>query len=292
MRPLTGVVEAADLGSSMLSLYWKRFKSNPLTVSGTLIILLLGLVALFSPWLAPHDPFQQNLLNRLKPPSLHHWFGTDELGRDVFSRVLTGIRVSLTIGVLSAFISMSIGTIIGLISGYWGGWIDSFFMRVVDIVLCFPTLYLILMILGILDKPSFYLVVVVIALTSWAGLARLIRGETLSMRERDFMLVAKGLGLKTPRILFVHLLPNVISPVLVAATLTVGGAILMESGLSFLGLGVQPPLPSWGNILTSGKDFIHIAWWLSLFPGLAILVTVLAFNLLGEGLRDVLDPRL
>jgi peptide/nickel transport system permease protein len=276
----------------MLKLYWKKFLSNPLAVAGAIVIVLLGVAAIAAPSLAPHDPLQQNLLLRLQPPSGENWFGTDELGRDVFSRVVVGLRVSLMIGFISAAISISIGTIIGLIAGYWRGWLDAVLMRVVEIVLCFPTLFLILMILAVLDKPSIYMVMAVIGLTSWAGLARMVRGEVLSMRERDFILVARGLGLSTPRILLIHLLPNVISPVIVAATLTVGAAILTESGLSFLGLGVQPPLPSWGNILTSGKDFIHIAWWLSLFPGIAILVTVLAFNLLGEGLRDVLDPRL
>lgn len=276
----------------MLKIIWRRFLSNPLAIAGAVVIVALAILALAAPRLAPVDPLKQDLLVRLKPPSSNHWFGTDELGRDVFSRMLVGLRVSLAIGFISAFISISIGTLVGLIAGYWRGWIDAALMRLVDIVLCFPTLFLILMILAVLDKPSIYMVMAVIGLTSWAGLARMVRGEVLSMRERDFIQVARGLGLSTPRILLLHLLPNVISPVLVAATLTVGSAILTESGLSFLGLGVQPPLPSWGNILTSGKDFIHVAWWLSLFPGLAILVTVLAFNLLGEGLRDVLDPRL
>jgi peptide/nickel transport system permease protein len=276
----------------MFALYWKRFRANPLAVAGAVVIVALAVAALFAPHLAPQDPLKQNLLDRLQPPSTLHHFGTDELGRDVFSRIVLGLRVSLAIGFMSAFISLAIGTLVGLVAGYWRGWIDAVLMRVVDVVLCFPTLFLILMILAVMDKPSIYMVMGVIGFTSWAGLARMVRGEVLSMRERDFMLVANGLGLPTKRLLFVHLLPNVISPVLVAATLTVGSAILTESGLSFLGLGVQPPLPSWGNILTSGKDYIHVAWWLSLFPGLAILVTVLAFNLFGEGLRDVLDPRL
>lgn len=276
----------------MIRFYWQRFKSNPLALAGSIVVAFLVLLALFSPSLAPYDPLQQDLIQRLKPPSSAHWFGTDELGRDVFSRILVGIRISLLIGFLSALISITIGTVIGLVSGFFGKWVDAFFMRLVDIALCFPTLFLILMILAVIDRPSIYITMLVISLTSWAGLARMVRGEVLSMGERDFMWAAKGLGLSTPRLLFVHLLPNVVSPILVAATLTVGGAILTESALSFLGLGVQPPDPSWGNILTAGKDFIHIAWWLSLFPGIAILVTVLAFNLLGEGLRDVLDPRL
>lgn len=276
----------------MLHFYWRRFRSNPLALTGAALIFLLCVTAIVAPWVAPHDPLQQNLLMRLKSPSGDFWFGTDELGRDVFSRLLVGLRVSLSIGFIAAFISITIGSLWGLVSGYGPRWLDSLLMRVVDVLLCFPTLFLILMILAVMDKPSIIMVMAVIGFTSWAGLARMIRGEVLSLRERDFILAAKGLGLSTPRILLVHLLPNVVSPILVAATLTVGGAILTESGLSFLGLGVQPPMASWGNVLTSGKDFIHVAWWLSLFPGLAILITVLAFNLVGEGLRDVLDPRL
>lgn len=276
----------------MLKFYWRRFCLNRLAVSGAIVIAGLCLTALLSPWIVPQDPLQQDLLNRLKPPSTAHWFGTDELGRDVFSRILMGTRISLAVGFVAAFISISIGTIWGLVSGFWKGWTDSVMMRIVDVILCFPTLFLILMILAVMEKPSILMVMAVIGLTSWPGLARMIRGEVLSLRELDFILAAKGLGLSAPRVLFVHLLPNVVSPVLVAATLTVGAAILTESGLSFLGLGVQPPMPSWGSVLTSGKDFIHVAWWLSLFPGIAILITVLAFNMVGEGLRDVLDPRL
>ncbi len=276
----------------MIEFYWRRFKSNPLTLVGSAMIVALVLVAVVAPWIAPHDPLRQDLLMRLQAPSHVHWFGTDELGRDVFSRILVGTRISLSIGFAVAFISISIGTLYGLVSGYWRGAIDGTLMRFVDIMLCFPTLFLILMVLAVMEKPNITMVMLVIGLTSWPGLARMVRGEVLSVRERDYVLVAQGLGLSTPRLLFAHILPNVISPVIVAATLTVGSAILTESGLSFLGLGVQPPTPSWGNILTSGKDFIHIAWWLSLFPGVAILFTVLAFNLIGEGLRDVLDPRL
>ncbi len=276
----------------MLKFYWRRFLSNRLAVAGAATIALLCAVAALAPWLSPHDPLQQDLLNRLKAPSSSHWFGTDELGRDVFSRILVGTRISLAVGFVAAFISISIGTVWGLISGFWKGWIDSAMMRIVDVILCFPTLFLILMILAVMEKPSIVMVMAVIGLTSWPGLARMIRGEVLSMRERDFILAAKGLGLSTPRVLFVHMLPNVVTPVIVAATFAVGAAILTESGLSFLGLGVQPPTPSWGSVLTSGKDFIHVAWWLSIFPGIAILITVLAFNMIGQGLRDVLDPRL
>jgi len=274
----------------MLAIYWNRLKSNPMALAGITVIAFLVLIAISASVVTPSDPNNQDLLSRLQPPSKAHWFGTDELGRDVFSRIIFGTRVSLSVGFIAVGIALLIGTSLGLAAGYWGKWLDTIIMRFVDIMLCFPSIFLILMVIAFLE-PSITHVMVVIGLTSWMGLTRLVRGEILSLRERDFIQSARVLGLSTPRILFLHLLPNAISPVLVAATLGVGAAILVESALSFLGLGVQPPQASWGNILTSGKDYIYVAWWLSLFPGLAILITVLAFNLLGEGLRDVLDPR-
>lgn len=275
----------------MWKIYWQRFKGNKLALSGLSIILILSLIAIFVPLLTSYEPTEQNLPLRLQAPSKVHFFGTDDLGRDVFSRIVYGTRVSLTVGFVAAGITVFVGTIIGLIAGYFSGKIDYFLMRLVDIMLCFPTFFLVLMVIAFLE-PNIYNVMIVIGLTSWPGLARLIRGECLSIREREFVYAARGLGLSTWRILFVHILPNVVAPILISATLNVGGAILVESALSFLGLGVQPPTPSWGNILTSGKDYIYLAWWLSLFPGLAILITVLAYNLLGEGLRDVFDPRM
>ncbi len=274
----------------MWRLYAGRFLSNRLSLAGGALLLLIGLSASFAPLLAQAEPDQQQLTERLQPPSSRHLLGTDDLGRDVFSRLLHGGRVSLRVGLLAVAISVTLGTLVGLVAGFFGGVVDVLLMRLVDIVLCFPTIFLILMVIAFLE-PSLWNVMAVIGFTSWPGLARLVRGETLSLRERDFILAARGLGLSTPRILFVHLLPNLVAPILVSATLGVGGAILTESALSFLGLGVQPPMASWGNILTSGKDYLHVAWWLSVFPGVAILFTVLALNLLGEGLRDVLDPR-
>lgn len=275
----------------MWKIYWQRFRKNKLALSGLSIILLFSIIAIFAPLIANHNPIEQNLILRLQPPSRKNWLGTDDLGRDVFSRVAYGTRISLTIGFLAIAMTTLIGTIIGLVSGYFGGKIDLILMRLVDIMLCFPTFFLILMVIAFLE-PNIYNVMIVIGLTSWPGLARLVRGECLSIREREFISAARLLGLSTIRILFVHILPNVFAPILVSATLGVGSAILVESALSFLGLGVQPPTPSWGNILTIGKDYIYLAWWLSLFPGLAILFTVLAYNLLGEGLRDVFDPRM
>lgn len=274
----------------MIRFYWSRFKRNRMALAGLAMIAGLALLALLSPAIAPYPPTEQNILERLQAPSMRHWLGTDDLGRDLLSRLLYGTRISLMVGLIAVSIASVLGTLVGLAAGYFGKWADSALMRFVDILLCFPTFFLILMVITFLE-PNILNVMVVIGLTSWTGLARLVRGETLSLREREFILAARSMGLSHARVLLFHLLPNVIAPVLVTATLGVGSAILVESALSFLGLGVQPPTPSWGNMLTAGKDYIYFAWWLSVFPGLAILCTVLAFNLLGEGLRDVLDPR-
>jgi peptide/nickel transport system permease protein len=273
----------------MFNIYLHRFLKNKLALAGLISILLLTVIAVFASRIAPFDPNEQHLVHRLSGPSASYPIGTDDLGRDVLSRMIFGVRISLTVGIVAVGIAVVIGTLLGLLSGYFGGRIDAVIMRFVDIMLCFPTFFLILLVIAFLE-PNIYNVMAVIGLTSWPGLTRLVRAEVLSMREREFIYAAKLLGLSYPRIFFFHLLPNVISPVIVTATLSVGSAILAESGLSFLGLGIQPPDPSWGQMLTAGKEYIYIAWWLSLFPGLAILFTVLAFNLLGEGLRDVLDP--
>jgi len=275
----------------MWKIFWRRFKRNRLALFGAVIILTLAVTAIIAPLIAPFDPNQQDILHRLEPPSAKHFLGTDDLGRDLLSRIIYGTRVSLLVGFVAVGIAIMIGTLLGLFSGYFGGRLDALIMRLVDIMLCFPTFFLILMVIAFLE-PNIWNVMVVIGLTGWPGLTRLVRGECLSVREREFIQAAKALGLSNLRIMLVHLLPNVMAPILVAATLGIGGAILTESALSFLGLGVQPPTASWGNILTAGKDYITMAWWLSLYPGLAILITVLAYNLLGEGLRDVLDPRM
>jgi peptide/nickel transport system permease protein len=270
---------------------FRRLKKDKLAVSGGILVILLFICSILAPRLAPYDPGEINVKEVLTPPSTRHLMGTDQLGRDVLSRVIWGSRISLKVGFIAVGIATLIGTMLGAVSGYYRGWIDSLIMRFVDVMLCFPTFFLILAVIALLE-PNIWNIMVVIGLTGWMGVARLIRAEFLSLREREFVLAARALGSSDFRIIILHILPNALAPVLVTATLGVSGAILTESALSFLGIGVQPPTPSWGNILTAGKDNIEIAWWLSLYPGLAILITVLGYNLLGEGLRDALDPRL
>ncbi len=271
--------------------FWKRFRKNRLALAGSVLVLFLFVVSLLAPWLAPYDPSAIDLKNILAPPSGAHWFGTDQLGRDVCSRMIWGAGISLKVGFVATGIAILIGTILGAVAGYYGGWVDAVIMRFVDIMLCFPTFFLILAVIALLE-PSIWNIMIIIGITGWMGITRLVRADFISLKERDFILAAKTIGASDPRIIFVHMLPNAMASVLVTATLGVAGAILTESALSFLGIGVQPPTPSWGNILTAGKDNIDIAWWLSLYPGLAILLTVLGYNLLGEGIRDSLDPRL
>jgi peptide/nickel transport system permease protein len=275
----------------MLKIIWKRFRKNKLSILGLAIILSLAIVALLAPIISPYEPTEIDVYNVLSPPSPEHPFGTDDLGRDLLSRMIWGSRVSLKVGFVAVAIAITIGTILGAIAGYYGGKIDAIIMRFVDIMLAFPTFFLILAVIAIVE-PSISTIMIIIGITGWMDVARLVRAEFLTLKERDFVLAARAIGASDRRIIFRHILPNALSPVFVAATFGIAGAILIESGLSFLGLGVQPPDPSWGNILTSGKDNITVAWWLSLFPGLAILITVLSYNLVGEGLRDALDPRL
>ncbi|MBI4436630.1 MAG: ABC transporter permease [Candidatus Omnitrophica bacterium] len=269
----------------------KRLLRNKLAFFGLVLVVLLALVALLAPLLASHDPSAIDLSNRLVGPSWRHPLGTDQLGRDLLSRMIYGSRISLSVGFVAVGISVLIGIALGSIAGYFGGRIDTLIMRFVDIMLCFPTFFLILSVIALLE-PNIFTIMAVIGVTSWMGVARLIRAEILSLKEQEFILAARAIGAGPFRMIVRHLVPNAITPVLVSATLGIAAAILVESSLSFLGIGVQPPTPSWGNILTEGKSVLGIAWWLTLFPGLAILITVLAYNLLGEGLRDLLDPRL
>jgi peptide/nickel transport system permease protein len=271
--------------------FWTRLKRNRMAMAGLALVLGLFAVALLAPWLAPYDPSFINLKQVLMPPSPDHLLGTDTLGRDVLSRIIFGAQISLLVGFVAVGIATLIGLLIGVLAGYYGGWVDSALMRLVDLMLCFPAFFLILAVIAVLE-PSIWNIMAVIGLTSWMGVARLVRAEFLSLREREFVTAARALGAGDARLILRHMLPNALAPVMVSATLGVAGAILTESALSFLGLGVMPPTPSWGNILTAGKDNIEIAWWLSVFPGLAILITVMSYNLLGEGIREAIDPRL
>jgi peptide/nickel transport system permease protein len=276
---------------SRIKNFWRHFKKNRLGVGGLVIIVIVFLIAILVPFLSPYDPGKTGVSLKLKPPSFQHYLGTDQLGRDVFSRMLYGSQISLSVGFVAVGISILIGILVGAMAGYKGGWVDSLLMRFVDIMLSFPSFFLILTVVAIL-RPNIYNVMIVIGITSWEGTARFVRAEFLSLRERDYVQAARALGVKDRRIIFRHILPNALAPVFVTASLGVASAILIEAGLSFLGFGVQPPAPSWGNILTEGRTYIFDAWWLTVFPGLAILITVLSFNLFGEGLRDALDPRL
>lgn len=268
----------------------KRSLSNPLALAGFIIIAIVLLLALFAPIVAPYDPDSIDIKAILLGPSSSHLMGTDGLGRDVWSRMLFGARISLMVGILAVGISTIIGIVLGAISGYFRGWVDVVIMRSVDVMLSIPTFFLILAVIAFLT-PSIWNIMIVIGLTSWMGVTRLVRAEFLSLQGREFVLAAKTLGAKDFRLIFIHLLPNSLTPIIVSSVLGIASAVLVESGLSFLGLGVQAPQASWGNILADGRVYIQFAWWLSLFPGIAILITVLGYNLLGEGLRDALDPR-
>jgi len=286
--------------------------SNRLAFIGGCVLMGLVIVAIAAPWLVPHDPLRITLSDALLPPSATYPLGTDQLGRDVLSRLLYGTRISLVIGIIAVGIAVIVGTSVGAIAGFYGGWIDAVLMRLVDTLLSIPTIFLLLAVIAMdpserllqlaphlpllghlltLVDPQIVILMMVIGLMSWMGVARLVRAEILSLKEREFVLAARVLGASSMRLITTHLVPNAMGPVLVSATLGVGGAILTESVLSYLGLGVQPPTPSWGNMLNEGRIALGVAWWLTIPPGLCIFVTVLAFNLLGEGIRDRISRR-
>lgn len=286
---------------------------NKLAVAGGIIVLGLFLVAMFASFISPYNPYEIDSKHVLESPSMEHFLGTDDLGRDVFSRMIYASRIALAIGFIAVGIATVIGIVLGALAGYYGKWVDRIIRWFTDTMLSIPTFFLILAVIAYVNPdawneilprmmirlleitimdPGILTIMIVIGLTSWMGVTRLVRAEFLSLKEREFVLAAKAIGASNMRIIFRHIMVNSMSPVFVSAVFGVAGAILVESALSFLGLGVQPPVPSWGNILSLGKDNIEIAWWLSVFPGLAILITVLGYNLLGEGLRDALDPRL
>lgn len=266
------------------------FKNNKLALISLIFILIIILAAIFAPYIAPYNPDKINVNAILLPPSFAHPLGTDQLGRDALSRLIYGSRISIEVGFIAVSISLFIGIIAGSCAGYYGGIIDSILMRFVDIMLTFPSFFLILAISAIL-KPSIINIMIIIGLTSWMGVARIIRAEFTQNKEKDYVLAAKASGASPLYIMFSEILPNTIAPILVSATLGIATAILIQASLAFLGIGIMPPTPSWGGMLSRGKTYIMVAWWLTLFPGIAILLTVLGFNLIGEAVRDALDPR-
>lgn len=269
---------------------WRRFKRSPVAVTALIFVGATIVAGVAAPLLAPHPPDAIDLSRRLTPPGAIYPLGTDDLGRDVLSRMLYGTRVSLTIGLLATTLSLLLGSFMGAIAGYYGGAADWIVSRLIELVLCFPFLLLVLAIVAFF-QPSLGTILIALAITSWTTEARFVRAEFLRIRELDYTEAARASGARDPRIIFRHLLPNALAPVLVSASFGVASAILTESALSFLGFGVALPTPSWGSILAVAQEYIEFAWWLALFPGLAIFMTVAAFNLIGDRLRDALDPR-
>ena len=269
---------------------WYRFKKHRLAIVAAFFLVLFSAAAIAAPWIAPYDYRDTDHSQSLQAPSREHFMGTDRLGRDIFSRVLMGARISLVVGFTAAFVAVIVGTTLGAISGYFGGLVDTVIMRITDVFMAFPLLFLLLTIASVLPKTVGN-IVLVIGLTSWPSLARTVRGQFLALREMEFVEAARSLGVKDRRIAFGYILPNTVAPIIVGATLRIGGAILAEAGLSFLGVGIVDP-PSWGSILDGGRAFIMQAPWITFFPGMLIFTTVLAFNFVGDGLRDALDPRL
>ena len=282
---------AAAPRTGLLVVARARMLREPLNALAIAIIAIFAIGAIFAPLLAPYDPLAQELSARLEPPSAAHWLGTDQLGRDLFSRLLYGARISLVIGVVVVALAGAVGTFVGMLAGYAGGLVDEALMRLTEVFLAFPALILAMAIAGALG-PSLTNAIIAIAAVTWAVYARLARGQVLSLRRREYVEAARAIGAGRARIIGRHLLPNAVAPLLIQASFDMGSAIISAAGLSFIGFGAQPPTPEWGVMISEGRNFISTQPWLSLFPGLAILFAVGAFNLLGDGLRDILDPRL
>ena len=284
--------EEEGAGKSPYRMMLRRFRANRLAVASVYVIGVLCLAALLAPLLAPFDPaaIENVTETRYLPPSWEHPFGTDEFGRDLFSRALYGARISLSIGTLAVLVATLVGTTWGAAAGYFGGAVDNVLMRIVDVMMAFPTFFLMLTLVGVFEAGIVFLVLI-LGLTSWTGTARFIRGEILSLKEQAFIEGARAIGLPDHKIILRHLIPNAMAPVMVKAALMVGGMVGAEAGLSFLGIGVRPPTPSWGNMISQGQDALLVAWWVAFFPGSLLALTILCFNLLADGLRDALDPK-
>jgi peptide/nickel transport system permease protein len=292
-RRLRRATPASRAGESQWKSVYRRFMRNRVARSGLVLVVCLYCVAILAPLLATHDPNAQDdiVRTRYQAPGAEFKLGTDKFGRDILSRIIYGSRISLSIGFVAVAIAITLGTLLGALSGYFGAKTDWVIMRFVDVLIAFPRLFIVLTLIAIFS-PEIWLIIAVLGATSWMGVARLVRGQILSLKEREFIQATRALGLPHPRVILRHVLPNTLSPVIVAATLMIGDVILTEAVLSFLGLGVQPPTASWGNIINQGRDNLLGAWWIATFPGLAIVLTVVSYNLLGDGLRDALDPRL
>ena len=276
-------------GSTLVSAT-RRLAASPNAVLGLVLFALVLLMAALAPLLASADPIGINVADRLQGPSAAHWFGTDDLGRDIYSRVIWGSRLAVRLGVLSVAVAATGGVVLGLVSGYYGGWVDQLISRVLEFLLAFPELLFTIAIVAILG-PSLDNLIIALGLFGWPGYARIVRGSVLSARRREYVEAARATGARARRIMFRHILPNVIAPVIILSATRFGGALLAGSGLSFIGLGVPIPQPEWGAIMATGREYIGRAWWITVFPGALITLAVLGVNLLGDGLRDVLDPR-
>ena len=280
-----------DKSTSLWVDAWRSFKKNKLALVGAIIVLLFIILAILAPYIAPYDFKDQNMNNRLQSPNGENWFGTDEFGRDIFSRVIYGARISLWVGFLAVLGSMLVGSLLGIIAGYFGKWIDALISRVFDIMLAFPSILLAIAIVAVLG-PSLQNALIAIAIINIPNFGRLIRSRVLSVKEEEYIVAAKAIGMSETRILFHHVLPNSIAPIIVQGSLAIGTAIIEAAALGFLGLGAEAPNPEWGKMLADGKALLIQAPWTMIFPGLAIMLTVLGFNLMGDGLRDALDPKM
>ena len=285
-------LRAGDLQAS--TLYrdaWNRLKKNKMAIASFFLLVIIALIAVFAPLIAPYDPYTQDLSRINEPPSSDHWFGTDDVGRDLFSRVVYGTRISMLVGVVCEAICVPIGVILGALAGYFGGWVDAVISRIIEIFASFPTILFAIAVMFILG-PGIMNIFIAIGVIGWTGLARMIRGQIMQLKEKVFVEAARASGASNMKIIFRHLIPNCLSTIIVVITLDIPGDIMLESTLSFVGLGVQPPDPSWGSMISEGRKFIRQNVWYSFFPGLAIMLVVLAFNTLGDGVRDALDPKL
>jgi len=300
-KPLLDLASKYREQQTMRQLVWRSYRRHKPAMIGTTVILIFALTAIFAPYISPWDPVKTNLDAMLQPPSAEHIMGTDELGRDLLTRILYGGRVSLSIGVMAMALAVVVGAIVGGVAGFYGGWVDNILMRFTDMMLAFPSLFiLIILSLALRDIPiealrgtafaSVFSIVLVIAVLAWMRVARLVRASFLSLKEKEFIEAARSSGVPNWRIMVRHLLPNAMSPIIVAATFRVATSIITESGLSYLGFGVQPPTPTWGNMLKNAQDQMTRAPWTAIFPGLMIFIAVIAINFVGDGLRDALDP--